>query len=120
MSHEASTRIDMPFTVVDVRNALWKISLINCQNRMVILHYFSKELGFGRLPVSLLSLHIFNENLDTSYVNNTLITLIPKIDNLTLVSWFRPISLYNVIYKIVAKCLSIRMKPVMAEVISES
>lgn len=66
-----------------------------------------------------LCLKILNEDLDASCVNSTLITLIPKIDNPSSVSQYRPISLYSLIYKIVSKCLTIRMKPVMDFVISE-
>ncbi|XP_027148760.1 uncharacterized protein LOC113749274 [Coffea eugenioides] len=44
-------------------------------------------------------------------INETCITLIPKIDVPTLVSHFRPISLCNVIYRVISKILVNRVKP---------
>ena len=51
-------------------------------------------------------------------VNDTAIVLIPKVDRPERVSEFRPISLCNVIYKVVAKCLVNRLRPILDEIIS--
>lgn len=50
--------------------------------------------------------------------NSTFITLIPKIDHPNSFDEFRPISLCNCLYKIIAKVIAIRMKPVLSKVIS--
>jgi len=42
--------------------------------------------------------------------NDTTIILIPKIDNPEMVAQFRPISLCNVVYKVISKMLSSRLK----------
>lgn len=55
-----------------------------------------------------------------SAVNQTLISLIPKVKNTTKVSDFRPISLCNVIYKNISKILSERRKPLLSKCISEN
>ncbi|XP_028088670.1 uncharacterized protein LOC114289202 [Camellia sinensis] len=52
-------------------------------------------------------------------VNNSFISLIPKIECLTSLSDFRPISLIGSLYKIVAKVLSHRIKKVMPRVVGE-
>lgn len=49
-----------------------------------------------------------------------IISLIPKVDVLKFVTKFRPISLCNVLYKLVAKCITNRMKSVPYDVISDS
>lgn len=51
--------------------------------------------------------------------NNTLTVLIPKIDKLENFSHFRPISLCNVIYKIITKVIATRMKLVLNKLIEE-
>ena len=53
-------------------------------------------------------------------INHTFITLIPKVNNLEKVSNFRPISLCNVIYKIVSKDIANRLKPMFNSIILET
>jgi hypothetical protein len=53
-----------------------------------------------------------------SGVNDTAIVLIPKVDHLETVKEFRPISLCTVIYKVIAKCLVNRLRPILGDIIS--
>ncbi|XP_028116127.1 uncharacterized protein LOC114313894 [Camellia sinensis] len=52
-------------------------------------------------------------------LNNSFITLIPKKENPSDLGDYRPISLVNLVYKILAKVLSKRLKKVMPSMISE-
>ena len=52
-------------------------------------------------------------------INHTFISLIPKVKNPERVTEFRPISLCNVIYKIVSKVIANRLKPWLNSLISE-
>jgi hypothetical protein len=53
-------------------------------------------------------------------LNHTFITFILKNDRAHKVEYFRPISLYNVVYKIITKILSNRMKPFLYTLIKPS
>lgn len=46
------------------------------------------------------------------------ICLIPKVPNPSIISQFRPISLCNVIYKFITKCITLRLKDIMPRLIS--
>lgn len=51
-------------------------------------------------------------------VNSSLIVLIPKITNPTFVNHFKPISLCNVVYKIISKLLITKLRPLLDKLIS--
>jgi hypothetical protein len=52
--------------------------------------------------------------------NTTSIVRIPKFSNPSKISEYCPISLCNVFYKVVSKCLVNRMRPLLDDIISPS
>ena len=63
-------------------------------------------------------LDFFHISILPSGVNYTLLTLIPKVNHLEHISQFKPISLYNVSYKIITKTMANRLKEIMKVVIA--
>ena len=63
-------------------------------------------------------LDFLNSSCMTPRINHTNIVLIPKVKNPIKMSNFRPISLCNVIYKIISKVLANRLKQILPYIIS--
>lgn len=56
---------------------------------------------------------------DPASINNTFIVLIPKVASPGELNQFRPINLWNVIYKIASKVLANRLKMLLPDIVSE-
>ena len=63
-------------------------------------------------------LDFLQSSVMVSEINQTNIVLIPKVKSPEKLSDFRPISLCNVIYKIISKVLANRLKQVLPQIIS--
>ena len=68
--------------------------------------------------ITLLVLDILNSGVLPENLNLTYIALIPKIKMPTCVTEFRPISLCNVLYKLISKVLANRLKKVLSHLIA--
>jgi len=62
----------------------------------------------------------FKDGIMPDQVNETAIVLIPKIPYPESLTDFRPISLCNVLYKVVSKCLVNHLHPLLQDIISPS
>lgn len=71
-------------------------------------------------PVSTTVLKALNTGEFPTFLNHTLITLIPKKQSPFKVAEFQPISLCNVIYKLISKAIANRLKNVLPYLISGS
>lgn len=65
-------------------------------------------------------LAFLNEDAPLGQWNHTIIKLIPKVENPLMLKEFRPISLCNVCYKIIAHAMTNRLRPLMKIIIDES
>lgn len=61
---------------------------------------------------------VFQGNTSLAYANQTLISLIPKIDQPKRIDQFQPISLYSVHYKCITKIITQRLRGLMADLTS--
>lgn len=62
--------------------------------------------------------HSLNEECSIAPLNHTYIALISKVHNPRKVTDLRPISICNVIYRIVAKILANKLKQILNDIIS--
>lgn len=67
--------------------------------------FFQKCWHIVGRDVTNFCLNILNEGMDFNSLNVTNIVLIPKIPHPTNLKNFKPISLYNVLYKVIAKMI---------------
>ncbi|GLT77195.1 hypothetical protein SLA2020_488040 [Shorea laevis] len=65
-------------------------------------------------------LNFLNTGCMEAELNTTYIALIPKVSPSTKVTEFRPISLCNVLYKLIAKVLANRLKHILPQIISKN
>ena len=61
---------------------------------------------------------VFMKQKVPEYLNQTLIALIPKQPSPETVSHYRPISLYNTVYKIISEIIVLRIRPLLPSLIS--
>ena len=109
-----------PFEVSKVQFALKQMDSDTAPGRDGLPPMFYKKFWskIGH-DISGAILAVLNSSTIPNDLNHTFITLIPKIHSPRRVTEFRPISLSNVLYKLVAKVLANRLKPLLPKLISE-
>ncbi|KAK5802172.1 hypothetical protein PVK06_029755 [Gossypium arboreum] len=82
--------------------------------------FFQRYWNLIGPDISSYYLSILNGEAEIADINKTRIVLIPKVEKPKNLSQFKPISLCNVIYKIIAKVLVNRMSSVLEDCIDEA
>ena len=91
-----------------------------CTQRKPQAKILPKILGCSRADIIHHVLGILKKGEEIDFVNKTHIVLIPKKKTCEPPVDFRPISLCNVLYKLVAKVLANSLKKVLPDIIHES
>uniref|UniRef100_A0A2N9HAJ1 Reverse transcriptase domain-containing protein n=1 Tax=Fagus sylvatica TaxID=28930 RepID=A0A2N9HAJ1_FAGSY len=110
-----------PFTSVEVKDALNQMAPLKApgSNGFSPIFYESYWHVVGQ-DVTEAVLSCLNSGTLLSSINHTFVTLIPKVKNPKKVIEYRPISLCNVVYKLILKVLANRLKLVLPHVISNT
>ena len=82
--------------------------------------FFQKYWDVVGNDIICMVLNVINSNMSIANINRTNITLIPKINSPSRLSDFRPISLCNVVYKLISKTLANRLKVLLPQIITEN
>lgn len=80
--------------------------------------FFQKYWKHIGKDVTSVCLRVLNQGEDMAELNKTFIALIPKCKDPKHMSEMRPISLYNVVYKLIVKALAHKLKGVLNSIIS--
>jgi hypothetical protein len=112
-------RLLIPFTAEDVKKAAFSIGDFKAPGPDGLHAVFYKKFwSVCGDEITHEILNALNSGIIPEGWNDTTVVLIPKIDDPELVTQFRPISLCNVIYKIISKMLTLRLKEILPEIIS--
>lgn len=116
---EMNAKLRSPFSDKEISDAMFQIGPLKAPGPDSFLaRFFQKHWAIVKEDVISAAQLFFDSGHMPDGVNLKTIVLIPKIDEPVKLSDFRPISLCNVIYKVIAKCLVNRLRPLLGEIIS--
>lgn len=113
------TTLDGPLQEIEIKRAIFSFKPFKAPGPDG-LHPFFYQKYWNIIGPSVVKLckDIFDSQVIPFIISNTYLCLIPKIPNANNIRNFRPISLCNMIYKIVTKILANRLKPFLNNLIS--
>lgn len=121
VTQDMGKTLEESFTVKEIKKkALFSISADKSSgpdgmNTM----FYQKHCDIVGSLVSKAVLDCLNGQEDMDLINSAIVTLIPKVKEPGMVGDFRPISLCNVLYKIIEVIFN-RLKPILPMIISET
>jgi hypothetical protein len=115
---EMNTGLCKEFTSEEISNALFHIGPIKAPDPDgFLIRVFQKNWDTMREDMTRVVPNFFVTGVMPCGVNDTSIVLLPKKEEPKNLKDFRPISLCNIIYKVVSKCLVNRLRPLLQDLI---
>ncbi|KAH1063910.1 hypothetical protein J1N35_028897 [Gossypium stocksii] len=109
ISKEDNQILTVPYTTEEIRSVVFEIGPTKAPGEDGLpAIFYQKCWNIIGDDVTKFCLQILNDDVGFEQINVTHIVLIPKIQNPSTMKHFKPISLCNVIYKIVAKTIANR------------
>jgi hypothetical protein len=118
---DMNIQLDAEFTAAEVEHALKQMGPLKAPGPDGMAPIFYQKYWHivgNDVTASILS--CLKDGSLLKKINHTHICLIPKVQNPESMKDYRPISLCNVVYKIIAKVLANRLKKILPYIISES
>ena len=121
VTEEMNESLNKNFTREEVATALKQMHPIKAHgpDGMSAI-FFQKYWNIVGCSIANMVLNVLNGNMSMASLNRTNIALIPKINNPKKMADFRPISLCNVVYKLISKTIANRFKALLPHIISEN
>ncbi|KAL9675743.1 hypothetical protein QQ045_003949 [Rhodiola kirilowii] len=121
VTKEMNDMLMAPFTEGEVKRALFQMHPTKAPglDGFSVIFYQSNWSIVGQDVVNE-ALNCLNNGILNTKINETLIVLVPKVKKVERVEELRPISLCNVIMKIITKALANRLKDILPTIISHS
>lgn len=116
LSEEDSTRIETEVTEEDIRASLWSFKAPGPDGLHV--SFFQHFWVDVKNSVCNEIKEVFIKGVISSFLNETLVTLIPKCQSPETLNNYRPISLCNSIYKIISKIIVAHIRSLLTNLIS--
>lgn len=121
LSYRESNSLVKPFSVEEVKAAVWECDNFKCPGPVGVTFGFIKDFWNILSNDVMRFLLEFRKNGHlTKQINNTFIALIPKVNSPEHLDEYKPISLVGIMYKILAKVLANILRMVIGNVISDS
>ncbi|XP_073367603.1 uncharacterized protein [Aegilops tauschii subsp. strangulata] len=116
---DMNDKLCAPFSDKEISDALFQIGPLKAPGPDGFpARFFQRHWGTVKEEVIEAVRHFFESGIMPEGVNATSIVLIPKVKDPTRLAEYRPISLCNVIYKVISKCLVNRLRPFLDEIIA--
>lgn len=119
LSEEVSQELSAPFTKQEINDALFQMNAFGAPRPDGFpAHFYQKIWSTIHMDICSYILNFLNNSAHLDDINSTFIVLKPKVKEAKRMWDYRPISLCNVIYKLVVKVIANRIKPILAQIIS--